>query len=566
MFMEKRVIVFLVLSLAIIFGYEYLLNELGLLPQPAISDPAEPSTSDTSSPPSTGPGSSPSNGSATKEITAPQSPGGNVRAQESRRAPSAAEFIEVETDLYRAKFTTRGAALTSWELKRYRSSSDGKSSVQLVRQEGKFADPLTVTTDDASQAKELSEGVYKVERDFTALDQSHPTGHITFYYESPATGLRLEKQLTFHAGSYIVDIALKSSGLAGPVKIGLGTNFGVVEWGEGFIGSVGAASLIDDTIETDAPESDVERKGSVKWVALQDKYFIAALIPKTSASALPRKQGDKLVSTAVRLAADSSGAPLELQLFAGPKEYDTLQSLQIRLEDTIDFGWFLFGSWDMVRAVAKPIFYVLRYINDYTHNYGLTIILLTVIIKLLFVPLQYKSYTSMKQMQGIQPKVAALQEKFKDDRERLNKELIKLYRDHKVNPVGGCLPMILQMPVFVSLFNILYMTIDLRQAPLGLWISDLSVQDPYYILPIIMGISMVVMQKIQPTTMDPTQAKVMLMLPAVMTFLFINFPAGLVLYWLTNNVLTIVQQFVTDRFIYRTPPAAPTADEQGDKK
>ncbi len=566
MFMEKRVIVFLVLSLAIIFGYEYLLNELGLLPQPTISDPAEPSTSDTSSPPSTGPGSLTSNGSATKEITAPQSPGGNVRAQESRRAPSAAEFIEVETDLYRAKFTTRGAALISWELKRYRSSSDGKSSVQLVRQEGKFADPLTVTTDDASQAKELSEGVYKAERDFTALDQSHPTGHITFYYESPATGLRLEKQLTFHAGSYIVDIALKSSGLAGPVKIGLGTNFGVVEWGEGFIGSVGAASLIDDTIETDAPESDVERKGSVKWVALQDKYFIAALIPKTSASALPRKQGDKLVSTAVRLASDSSGAPLELQLFAGPKEYDTLQSLQIRLEDTIDFGWFLFGSWDMVRAVAKPIFYVLRYINDYTHNYGLTIILLTVIIKLLFVPLQYKSYTSMKQMQGIQPKVAALQEKFKDDRERLNKELIKLYRDHKVNPVGGCLPMILQMPVFVSLFNILYMTIDLRQAPLGLWISDLSVQDPYYILPIIMGISMVVMQKIQPTTMDPTQAKVMLMLPAVMTFLFINFPAGLVLYWLTNNVLTIVQQFVTDRFIYRTPPTAPTADEQGDKK
>jgi len=240
--------------------------------------------------------------------------------------------------------------------------------------------------------------------------------------------------------------------------------------------------------------------------------------------------------------------------------------LQIRLEDTIDFGWFLFGSWDTVRAVAKPIFYVLRYINEYTHNYGLTIILLTVIIKLLFVPLQYKSYTSMKKMQGIQPKVAAVQEKFKDDRERLNKELIKLYRDHKVNPVGGCLPMVLQMPVFVSLFNILYMTIDLRQAPLGLWITDLSVQDPYYILPIIMGISMVVMQKIQPTTMDPTQAKIMLMLPALMTFLFINFPAGLVLYWLTNNVLTIVQQFVTDRFFFRTPAIAPAMDEQEGKK
>jgi YidC/Oxa1 family membrane protein insertase len=398
------------------------------------------------------------------------------------------------------------------------------------------------------------------------LDQGHPTGHITFSYSNPATGVRLEKQLTFHTESYVVDIALKSSGLAEAVKLGLGTNFGVVDWGEGFIGSVGAASLIDDKIEHDMPEAETEHKGPVKWVVLQDKYFISALIPKTSASAWPKKQGDKLVSTAIRLPVDPSGAPLELQLFAGPKEFDTLQSLQIRLEDTIDFGWFLFGSWDTVRAVAKPIFSVLRYINDYTHNYGLTIILLTIIIKVLFVPLQYKSYTSMKKMQGIQPKVAAVQEKFKDDRDRLNKELIKLYRDHKVNPVGGCLPMVLQMPVFVSLFNILYMTIDLRQAPLGLWITDLSLQDPYYILPIIMGVSMMVMQKIQPTTMDPTQAKMMLMLPVAMTFLFVNFPAGLVLYWLTNNVLTIVQQFVTDHFFFRTPTTALTTDEQGGKK
>ena len=564
--MEKRVIVFLVLSLGIIFGYEYLLKELGLLPQPTISEPAESSTSDTSPPSTTSPGSPAPSVPATKEAAPLKPSGGEVRVQEARGEPSATEFIEVETDLYRAKFTTHGAALTSWELKRYRSSSDGKSAVQLVRQGGKFAEPLTVTADDASLSKELSEGIYRVEKDFTTLDQAHPTGHLTFYHGNPATGVRLEKQLTFHANSYVVDIALKSSGLAGAVKVGLGTNFGVVDWGEGFIGSVGAASLIDEKIENDMPESETERKGSLKWTALHDKYFISALIPKSSASAWPKKQGDKLVSTAVSLAVESSGSPLELQLFAGPKEYDTLQSLQNRLEDTIDFGWFLFGSWDTVRAVAKPIFYVLRYINDYTHNYGLTIILLTVIIKLLFVPLQYKSYTSMKKMQGIQPKVAAVQEKFKDDRERLNKELIKLYRDHKVNPVGGCLPMILQMPVFVSLFNILYMTIDLRQAPLGLWINDLSVQDPYYILPIVMGISMVVMQKIQPTTMDPTQAKVMLMLPALMTFLFINFPAGLVLYWLTNNVLTILQQFVTDRFFFRPPAMVPVADEQSSKK
>jgi YidC/Oxa1 family membrane protein insertase len=287
---------------------------------------------------------------------------------------------------------------------------------------------------------------------------------------------------------------------------------------------------------------------------------MSVLIPKEGSGVVARKEGDKLVSTAVRMPVDPAGSPIAFQLFAGPKEYDTLQSLGIGLEDTIDFGWFLFGSWDTVRAVAKPIFSVLRSINDYTHNYGVTIIILTVGIKLLFIPLQYKSYKSMKQMQEIQPKVLALQEKFKDDRERLNKELIKVYRDNKVNPVGGCLPMVLQMPVFVALFNILYMTIDLRQAPLGLWITDLSVQDPYYILPVIMGVSMLIMQKIQPTTMDPAQAKIMLLLPALMTFLFINFPAGLVLYWLTNNVLSILQQLATDRFIFRNRRPQPASE------
>jgi len=202
-----------------------------------------------------------------------------------------------------------------------------------------------------------------------------------------------------------------------------------------------------------------------------------------------------------------------------------------------------------VKSVAKPIYHVLRFIHDYVGNYGVTIILLTLAIKLLFVPLQYKSYKSMKMMRVIQPKIKEVQEKYKGDRDRLNKELMKLYRDQKVNPLGGFLPMFLQMPVFISLFNVLYMSIDLRQAPFMLWVSDLSMQDPYYVLPVIMGVTMFIQQKITPTTMDPAQAKMMLILPVGMTFLFINFPAGLVLYWLTNNTLTITQQLVTDRFL-----------------
>ncbi len=556
--MEKRVIVFLVLSLAIIFGYEYLLKELGVLPEQPVSTESAPSSTSQPVvlPPSTSSSSPVPSGTLDSSVT-----GSNERTSSRDSAKSAAEIVEVDTALYHGKFSSRGAVLTNWELKRYRGSSDEHPAVELVRQGGKFAGPLTVMTDNADLTKELSEGIYRVEKDFATLDQTHQTGHVTFVYESTAAGVRIEKQLTFHADSYIVDVALKSTGLTGSVRVGVGTNFGIVEWGEGFIGSVGPASRVDDKIEKEVPDSEVERKGAVKWGGLQDKYFMSVIIPKEGVGVVARKEGEKLVSAAVRMPVDSAGSPITFQLFAGPKEYDTLQSLGIGLEDTIDFGWFLFGSWDTVRAVAKPIFYVLRSINDYTHNYGVTIILLTVAIKLLFIPLQYKSYKSMKQMQEIQPKVLALQEKFKDDRERLNKELIKVYRDNKVNPVGGCLPMVLQMPVFVALFNILYMTIDLRQAPLGLWITDLSVQDPYYILPIIMGVSMLIMQKIQPTTMDPAQAKIMLLLPALMTFLFINFPAGLVLYWLTNNVLSIGQQLATDRLIFRNRRPQPVSEE-----
>ena len=341
-------------------------------------------------------------------------------------------------------------------------------------------------------------------------------------------------------------------GLSGAYDIVLGTNFGIVEWGDGFIGLIGSASLVDGKVEKETPDLELERKGSVQWVALQDKYFLSVLMPQGASAALAKK-GRRQTRFCRRAIAGFRRTYHRPAIVRGPKEYDTLRSLNVGLEETIDFGWFIFGSWSVVKAVAKPIFYVLRFINEYTHNYGVTIILLTMGIKMLFVPLQYKSYKSMKQMQLVQPKVLALQEKYKDDRDKLNKELIKLYRDHKVNPVGGCLPMVLQMPVFVALFNILYMTIDLRQAPFVGWITDLSVQDPYYVLPIIMGATMVIQQKITPTTMDPTQAKIMLVLPVFMTFLFVNFPAGLVLYWLTNNVLTIGQQVLTDRLFAIRP-------------
>ena len=547
--MDKRVIVFLVLSLAIILGFDLLLKQMGWMPEPPpAQDAAVPSPLSGEREPTPAPVTGKDSGSTGSSVPIKSGQKSNAPASDVS-LPSSEQTVTVETDLIRVELSNRGGVIRSWELKRYHTAPPEVKQVQLVYQGGKFKGPLSITVANADIDKTIRESLYTVEKDFTTLDAAHPVGHVTMQFHDSATHLGVEKRLTFHHGSYVVDVSFAIEGVTESYDIGLGTNFGIVEWGDGFIGLIGSASQVDNKIEKETPEKELERKGTVQWVALQDKYFLSVLMPKEGAAALAKTEDQKIVSAGVRMAASGVASSVALQLYAGPKEYDTLRSLGIGLEDMIDFGWFIYGSWTIVKSVAKPIFYVLRFIHDYVGNYGITIILLTVAIKLLFVPLQYKSYKSMKMMRVIQPKIKEVQEKYKGDRDRLNKELMKLYREQKVNPLGGFLPMFLQMPVFVALFNVLYMSIDLRQAPFMLWVSDLSIQDPYYVLPVIMGVTMFIQQKITPTTMDPAQAKIMLVLPIGMTFLFVNFPAGLVLYWLTNNTLTITQQLVTDRFL-----------------
>lgn len=549
--MEKRVIIFLILSLGILLGYEYLLKEMGLAPHPSqeMDQRAQPvSESHTPVP------------VAETTQDTPKAPGGQAPGSQAP-APEHEQTVEIVSDLYRVKLSNHGGVVTSWELLKYRLAPDASSPpVQLIYKEGQFAKPLALHLEDAALAKQMNGGFYDIARDFDRLDAAHPTGRVTLTYRTPDSPVRVQKQLIFHHNSYLVEVTVAAEGVTIPVGLALGTNFGIVEWTEGLIGLVGPATRIADKVEKDLPDAEQDSKGDIKWVALQDKYFLSVMIPTGATSAWIKKEADRVATAQVRFPAP--GNPLSVKLYAGPKEYETLKSFGAGLEETIDFGWFIFGSWDIVKAVAKPLFVVLRFLHEYTQNYGVAIVLLTIGIKLLFAPLQFKSYKSMKEMQVLQPKVLGLQTKFKDDRDRLNRELIKLYRDHKVNPVGGCLPMLLQMPVFVALFNVLYMTIELRQAPLGLWIHDLSSPDPYYVLPILMGVTMVIQQKITPTTMDPTQAKMMLILPAFMTLLFLNFASGLVLYWFTNNLLTIGQQVVTDRYIYKQPTFATSAQSE----
>src|SRR5881396_1135638 len=560
--MEKRIILFLVLSMAVIVLYPYLLEKLGLAKRPAPAAPrAVAPKKDTAAP-------------VTVTAPAPPSPQILPTPAPSARVPTPAtegreQEATVETDLVKVVLSNRGGVIKRWELKRYLTSDPrDPKPIQLVpamAQDVPLTLPLTVEVPDAKLQERLSRGLYAVSGKDVILSVTEPTADIGFAYTDPETGVQVSKRLTFHQGSYLVDLTVEASGFSGSITLSLGTNFGIHEWQQGFVGFIGPATFISGKLDKETPAKEDLRAGQVTWAALQDKYFLAAVIPADPGTriAVVRKEGVKLVSVGLRTPATAGTLLSKYRLFVGPKEYDTLAALKLELEETIDFGWFIYGSWSIVRAVAKPLFYAIRYLHEITHNYGVAIILITVFIKLLLAPLAYKSYKSMKDMAAVQPEMMALQKKYADDRERLNKELMKFYKERKVNPVGGCLPMFFQIPVFVSLFNILYMTIELRQAPFILWVKDLSVQDPYYVLPILMGGTMFIQQKIQPTTMDPKQAQIMLILPVFLTFLFVTFPAGLVLYWLTNNVLTILQQVITDRYLL--PKASVPATSQASR-
>jgi YidC/Oxa1 family membrane protein insertase len=227
------------------------------------------------------------------------------------------------------------------------------------------------------------------------------------------------------------------------------------------------------------------------------------------------------------------------RVYLGPKAEKPLKAVGVEAEKLIDFGWFT--------VVAKPLLWFINLTHTATKNYGIDIILISILIKLIFLPLTQISFKSMKEMQKVQPEMARLRETYKNDKARLQQEIMLLYKRRKVNPMSGCLPMVIQIPFFIALYNALQNTIEMRHAPFFWWIQDLSAKDPIYITPIIMGATMVIQQKMTPTTADPSQAKMMLMMPVVFTFMFLNFPSGLVLYWMVNNILTIGHQYYMNK-------------------
>jgi YidC/Oxa1 family membrane protein insertase len=281
------------------------------------------------------------------------------------------------------------------------------------------------------------------------------------------------------------------------------------------------------------------------WVAWLQHYFVTAWIPQKGDNNVVQtrkdSQGNYIIGfTGPTLTVEpGKTAETSATLYAGPKSQGVLKELSPGLELTVDYGilWF----------IAQPIFWLLQHIHSLVGNWGWSIIFLTMLIKGIFFPLSAASYKSMARMRAVAPKLAALKEQFGDDRQKMSQAMMELYKKEKINPLGGCLPILVQMPVFLSLYWVLLESVEMRQAPFMLWITDLSIKDPFFILPIIMGATMFIQQRLNPTPPDPMQAKVMKLMPIIFTFFFLWFPAGLVLYWVVNNCLSIAQQWYITR-------------------
>lgn len=551
--MERRVLLAVALSVLILLGWSLFVERMyGPPPPPPFATPSGPGQMQPSR--AAEPGSP-----AAQEPVAPSAPAGlrsAPRPQADQPVPVGRDIV-VETPLFRAVFTTAGGRLKSFRLRRYRTAVDPKSPpLELIPAGPPEALPLGVVfrapdPDDPGRVRAVSDArsVFHAEPDHLEVE---PGEEATLVLRGSLEGVGIVKTLRIHADRYI---------LGGEVRIDsipAGYSEFDVQWNlpkpsqqhanggdvfESFIALQGRK--LRRVSFSDLEQGEV-LEAPVRWAGYTGKYFLAALVPSTEAVRLWRIERTNLLESMLLL--PPATRTLSFEMYLGPKEIGVLREAGHDLHRAIDLGWFTF--------VALPLLRALQFSHVVTGNYGVDIILLTVLIKLLFYPLTKKSYESMRAMQQLQPQMQRIREEFKDDPQRMNKEVMELYRRHRVNPLGGCLPMLLQMPIFIGLYQALLNAVELRHAPFVWWINDLSAPDrlgslhiPFVeppgvpVLTILMGASMLVMQWMTPSSADPTQQRIMLLMPVVFTVMFVNFPSGLTLYWLVNNVLTIGQQY-----------------------
>jgi YidC/Oxa1 family membrane protein insertase len=573
--MEKRAIYAILLTFFIIIAWTFLQSKL-FPPPPSKPQPQEVKKEQVT----------PTEKTAEKKVS------GETRLAKEK-APGKPKVIppkevSVETLNYWAVFTSEDARLKHFRLKKYEDRVEESSLTIKLTQfvgeilgkkviEQKKPEPLDlVNTKEKSLPLgltfSLSDENWEVDRDQLRLLESGEKGEITFS-KSLENGLKVLKRFKFTSDLYTINLEVEVQNNSSKEI----TNQLGLEW----IGEVELAKLAkeenkdyglkysflkNEKVEkkefggsstsgcipgcgtpkkTTIDSFETTEKGEIKWFSFGGEYFVALLIPPPSKEVtLSVKGTEKELLTADVITPPISIPPREkvnipYQIYLGPKDEDRLKALGVGAEKLVDFGWFT--------IVAKPLLWFLRLTHTVTKNFGIDIIILSILIKIVFLPLTQISFKSMKEMQKVQPEMNRLKEQYKNDKARLQQEIMLLYKRRKINPMSGCLPMLIQIPVFIALYNALQYTIEMRHAPFFFWIKDLAAKDPIYITPLIMGATMVIQQKMTPTAADPTQAKMFMLMPVMFTFLFLSFPSGLVIYWLINNVLSIAHQYYLNK-------------------
>jgi YidC/Oxa1 family membrane protein insertase len=533
--MEKRLILAIVLSFLVLALYQMVflkkkpqtepLDQTQVPVQAAVSEPK--------------PAESPA---------PPETPPAAAQAYEEAKAQAEAQVL-VDTSLYQAVWSNRGASLRSWKLKTH--LDENKDGLELVSrgaaEVAKF--PFFLETQDAELDKTANGGLFLPS--VARLDlRDGQTGELKFYY-SDGNSVKIEKAFIFTGGAYDFDVRISvwkdgrkveprviwGPGIGNPVVTSKRQQFGV---GSG-VAVLAANRVYRVNDRKYRPEASAFNFAN--WAAYEDNYMAALFItpPQQGTAQFLRVPRDE------RIADFFLSVSVPQKAYIGPKDFDRLRAFGHEAKKIINFGFF--GS------IAEILLISIKFIHRYIPNWGFAIIILTFLIKIVFFPLTYSSTKSMAKMQELQPKIKALRAKYKkakqdiNQRRQMNEEMMKLYKEHGINPAGGCLPMLVQIPVFWGFFRMVVVAMEFRQSPFILWIKDLSVHDPYYVTPILMGATQFISQKMMPTSADPSTSRMMLIMPVVMTVFFMNFQSGLVLYWLTNNCLQIGQQYIMNRMM-----------------
>jgi YidC/Oxa1 family membrane protein insertase len=460
--------------------------------------------------------------------------------------------------------------ITSFVLKNFKETHDADSlGMQLIKTDATQGFPLLFSWGSAADERIL----YSSDVNSVNLAKGEDTGQLVLTADA-GNGLTIVRTYTFNNDTYLIDLKVKVINASGTILQGtpqismVNRRFEISESPAKQFLFAGPAAYINAQLnEVKASEFEDGPKvlqGAIDWAGYESNYFLCAVIPTDGNGVSFTMHGNEdLARTQLAGNLDTIQAGMEKEyayhIFFGPKKLKMLKAIGYNLDRSVNFGWF--------DVIAKPALWLLNTFNSFFHNYGIAIILVTVLFKAAFWPISQKGMKSMKNMQKLQPKMAKLKEKYKNDPTKMNQEVMNLYKTYKVNPLGGCLPMLLQIPVFFALYKVLLMSIELRHAPFMLWITDLSAPDRLYmgfdlpylgglpVLTLLMGASMFLQQKLSPTTADPTQAKIMMFLPVVFTFMFLNFASGLVLYWFVNNLLSILQQVLINRDTKKTSAA-----------